>query len=146
MQLEASAGSALDQTATYEGEPFRAANGYHRVALDVMLALSGARPGNIVVNTRNSGAIPDLPNQDVVETACRLTKDSIIPGRVAPLPDAVLGLVQSVKSYERAAIDAALNGSRLTARRALLIHPAIGEWEPSAALMDDLVHPLCAHC
>ena len=45
-----------------------------------------------------------------------------------------------------AAIEAALNGSPLSARKALLIHPAIGEWEPTAALLQDLVHPLCAHC
>jgi len=39
-----------------------------------------------------------------------------------------------------------LTGSRPTARKALLIHPAIGEWEPSAALLDDLLHPTCGHC
>jgi 6-phospho-beta-glucosidase len=27
-----------------------------------------------------------------------------------------------------------------------LIHPAIGEWEPTEALLQDLFHPLCAHC
>jgi len=146
MNLEASAGSALDADRSYEGEPFRAASGYHRIALDVMTALTGARPADIVVNTRNAGALPDLPADDVVEISCAVSRDSVVPTPVAPLPDPVLGLVHAVKSYERAAIEAALTDSPLAARKALLIHPAIGEWDPTAALLRDLSHPLCVHC
>jgi 6-phospho-beta-glucosidase len=146
MKLEAAAGTALDGDEAYDGEPFRVANGYHRIALDVMAALTGARPGRIVVNVRNAGAVPDLPAGDVVETACQIAENSISPEPVEALPDAVLGLVQSVKAYERAAIEAARGGSRLGARKALLIHPAIGEWEPTQALLHDLFDPTCAHC
>lgn len=145
MKLEAQAGSALDSE-RYDGEPFRVASGYHRIALDVMSALTGARPATIVVNVRNAGAVPDLPADDVVETACRIDKNSITPLPVAPLPDATLGLVQSIKAYERAAIEAACGGSQLSARKALLIHPAIGEWEPTQALLHELFHPTCVHC
>jgi 6-phospho-beta-glucosidase len=146
MKLEASAGSALDKEEPYDGEPFRVASGYHRIALDVMTALTGARPARIVVNTRNAGAVQDIPADDVVETACQIAENSITPQPVGPLPDAVLGLVQSVKAYERAAIEAARSGSRLTARKAFLIHPAIGEWEPTQALLHDFFHPTCVHC
>jgi 6-phospho-beta-glucosidase len=146
MKLEAVAGTALDDEQPYDGEPFRVATGYHRIALDVMCALTGAQPANIVVNVRNAGAVPDLPADDVVETACQISQNSITPLPVDPLPDAVLGLVQSVKAYERAAIEAASGGSPLSARKALLIHPAIGEWEPTAALLHDLFHPMCVHC
>jgi len=145
MKLEAEAGSALD-TQRYHGEPFRVASGYHRIALDVMTALTGARPADIVVNIRNAGSVPDLPADDVVETACRISKGSITPLPVDPLPDAVLGLVQSIKAYERAAIEAACGGSQLSARKALLIHPAIGEWEPTQALLHELFNPMCVHC
>jgi 6-phospho-beta-glucosidase len=145
MKLEAEAGSALDAE-RYDGEPFRAASGYHRIALDVMSALTGARPADIVVNTRNAGSVPDLPADDVVETACRISADSITPLPADPLPDAVLGLVQSIKAYERATIEAARTGAHLSARKALLIHPAIGEWEPAQALLHELFHPMCVHC
>ena len=144
MKLEASGGSAFANE-SYDGEPFRAASGYHRIALDVMLALTGARPGRIVVNTRNRGSLPSLPAEDIVETACRIDTDSITPEPIEPLPDAVAGLVHSMKAFERATIEAALASSPLTARKALLIHPAIGEWEPTEALLEDL-HPWCAHC
>jgi 6-phospho-beta-glucosidase len=146
MKLEAAAGTALGNEELYDGEPFRVATGYHRIALDVMCALTGARPANIVVNVRNAGAVPDLPADDVVETECRITENSITPLPIDPLPDAVLGLVQSIKAYERAAIEAAIDSAPLSARKALLIHPAIGEWEPTEALLHDLFHPMCVHC
>jgi 6-phospho-beta-glucosidase len=146
MRLEASAGSAFDTDATFHVDPFRVASGYHRIAVDVMLALTGARPARIVVNARNNGAIGNLSAEDVVELPCQIAEDSIVLEPTAPFPDAVLGLVQSVKAYERAAIAAALTSSRLTARKALLIHPAIGEWEPSEGLLADLWDPTCIHC
>jgi 6-phospho-beta-glucosidase len=146
MRLEASAGSAFDADATFHIDPFRVASGYHRIAIDVMLALTGARPGRIVVNTRNDGAVGNLCDQDVVELPCRIDYDNITAEKTAPFPDAVLGLVQSVKAYERATIEAAMTSSRLVARKALLIHPAIGEWEPSDALLRDLWDPTCIHC
>ena len=146
MKLEASAGSAFDKDATFDEDPFRVASGYHRIALDVMCALTGHRPARIVVNTRNAGTVPDLRTEDIVETPSWISADSIAPEPVDALPDAVLGLVHSVKAYERAAIDAALGASRLTARKALLIHPAIGEWEPSDPLLRDLFDPTCIHC
>jgi 6-phospho-beta-glucosidase len=146
MRLEASAGSAFDPDATFHVDPFRVASGYHRIAIDVMLALTGARPGRIVVNTRNSGAVSNLADGDIVELPCQIEQDTIAVEKTAPFPDAVLGLVQSVKAYERATIEAAMTSSRLVARKALLIHPAIGEWEPSDALLRDLWDPTCIHC
>jgi hypothetical protein len=40
--------------------------------------------------------------------------------------------VQAERSYERAAIEAAVTGSELVARKAMLLYPSVGEWEPSA--------------
>ncbi|MDG3442812.1 6-phospho-beta-glucosidase [Nitrospirillum amazonense] len=145
MKLEASAGSAFDKDAPFDEDPFRVASGYHRIALDVMTALCGDKPARIIVNTRNDGAVPNLPDDDIVETPCQISRDSIIPEPLEPLPDEVHGLVQSVKSYERAAIRSAMNTDRLTARMAFLIHPAIGEWEPSDPLLHDLLDR-CIHC
>jgi len=45
--------------------------------------------------------------------------------------------VLAVKAYERAAIQAAATGSAEYARKAMLLYPAIGEWEPSASLLRD---------
>jgi 6-phospho-beta-glucosidase len=146
MKLEAEGGSAFDKDATFNIDPFRVASGYHRIAIDVMSALTGAKPAQIVVNTLNRGALASLPDTDIIETSSRIEANRITPIPIAPLPDPVIGLVHAVKAYERAAIEAALTDSRLTARKALLIHPAIGEWDPTQALLADLLDPTCAHC
>jgi len=146
MKLEAEAGSAFDRDATFNIDPFRVASGYHRIAIDVMSALTGAKPAQIVVNTKNRGVLADLPADDIIETASQIAADSITPIPLTPLPDPAIGLVHAVKAYERSAIEAALTGSRLIARKALLIHPAIGEWDPTKQLLADLLDPVCAHC
>ena len=47
-------------------------------------------------------------------------------------------ILLAVKAYERAAIRAAVTGSTRDLRAAMLLHPAIGEWEPSAQLLSTL--------
>ena len=142
MKLEGEGGSALQDTGNSHQDPFRAASGYHRIALAVMTALCGSGSARIVVNTPNSGSIPELETDDIVEVPCLVGEDRITPEPCGPLPEAVRGLVIAVKAYERAAIEAALTGSELTARKAMLLYPAIGEWEPSKELLEQLI----THC
>jgi 6-phospho-beta-glucosidase len=123
-------------------DPFRAATGYHRIALEVMTALCGSEPRRIVVNTQNAGSITEVDAGDIVEVPCLVGHDSITPEPCGKLPEDVRGLVLAVKAYERAAIEAALSGSGLLARKAMLLCPAIGEWEPSKDLLEQLI----IHC
>jgi 6-phospho-beta-glucosidase len=111
------------------------ATGYHRIALDVMNALCSDEPRRVVINVRNHGAVPDVAFEDVVEAPCAISKHGIVPEHCGPLPEDVRGLVLAVKAYERAAIDAAVTGSAESARKAMLLYPSIGEWEPSADLL-----------
>jgi 6-phospho-beta-glucosidase len=138
MQLEASAGSAFDSGHVLDEDPFRTATGYHRIALDVMNALSSDEPSSIVVNVRNHGAIDDVDWEDVVETRCAISRQAIVREKNGSLPKEVRGLVLAVKAYEQAAIKAAVEGSKLQARKAMLLNPAIGEWEPSEQLLLEL--------
>ena len=137
MQLEASAGTAFDKSHALTDDPFRVATGYHRIALDVMNALCSDTPRRVVINVRNHGAIPDVEYEDIVEAPCAISKHGIIPEICGSLPEDVRGLVLGVKAYERAAIHAAVTGSQEYARKAMLLYPAIGEWEPSADLLRD---------
>ncbi|MFN0120659.1 MAG: 6-phospho-beta-glucosidase [Blastocatellia bacterium] len=140
MKLEAEAGSAHQEDTLQQEDPFTAATGYHRIALDVIDALNSDTATRIVVNVLNRGAITDLRDDDAVEVPCLIDRTGARPLPVGPLPDAVRGLVQSVKEYERLAIRAALAGSATLAQQALLACPIVGEWEPAQrmirALMD----------
>ncbi|WP_348267842.1 hypothetical protein P8936_01040 [Edaphobacter paludis] len=142
MKLEGNGGSALDLAEYSNEDPFLAATGYHRIALDVMNALCGTQPQRIIVNTQNMGAIAEIEDTDIVETSCQIGEDAITPEPAGKLPEAVRGLVLAVKAYERAAIEAALTGSVSMARKAMLLYPAIGEWEPSKELLNQLI----VHC
>lgn len=137
LQLEASAGTAFDKSHALAEDPFHVASGYHRIALDVMRALLSEEPRRIVVNVRNHGAIADIAYEDVVEVPCAVSKHGIIPEKCGSLPEEVRGLVLAMKAYERAAIEAAVTGSAALARKAMLLYPSIGEWEPSADLLAD---------
>ena len=147
MKLEASGGSAFSEQPQPDQDPFRAATGYHRIALRVMKALAGSEPDRIVVNVLNRGAIADIPADEVVEVPCMLTRNSIVPEACGSLPEAVRGLVLAVKAYETAAILAARTGSASTARKAMLLYPAVGEWQPAAHLLEEMMRhdPLLAN-
>ena len=142
MKLEGSRGSALSHTEHLAEDPFRVTTGYHRIAIDVMSALCGVEPKRIIVNTRNMESIHELGANDIVEVPCQIVADTITPESCGSLPEAVRGLVLAVKAYERAAIEAACSGSVLEARKAMLLNPAIGEWEPSKELLEQLI----VHC
>lgn len=138
MALESSSADLSSRNMEFQGDPFRAASGYHRIALDVMKALRSDEYHRLIVNVKNHGAIDGIRTDDVVEVPCSIGKDTIIPESCGALPAEVRGLVLAVKEYERAAIEAAISGSKLMARKAMLLYPAIAEWEPSDGLLHDL--------
>jgi 6-phospho-beta-glucosidase len=145
--LNLRSGSYMVLEATSEGEPrngsekaedpFRAASGYHRIALAVMRALRSKSAERVIVNVRNQGSIAEIGGDDVVEVPCSIGNNTIIPEACGTLPASVRGLVLAVKEYERATIEAALTGSLQAARKAMLLYPAIAEWEPSEGLLRD---------
>ena len=127
MKLEGDRGSALEEDTLPGQDPFRSATGYHRIALNVMTALSGLEPQRIVVNVPNHGAITDIADPDIVEVPSTISRNSIQPEACGRLPEAVRGLVLAVKAYEHAVTEAAITGSAVLARKAMLLYPAIGE-------------------
>jgi 6-phospho-beta-glucosidase len=91
-----------------------------------------------VVDTRNHGTLAGLAADDVVEVPARITRDGPAPLPQRPLAPELLGLVQHVATYERLTARAATTGDPALARKALLAHPLIGQWE----MVDDLVGAL----
>lgn len=138
MLLESTSDDTLRKESAKGEDPFRAASGYHRIALDVMKAIRGKISQRLIVNVRNQGAVDEIDSNDVVELPCSIANGVIIPEPCGALPAAARGLVLAVKEYERATIEAAMTGSLQTARKALLLNPAIGEWEPTEPLLRDL--------
>jgi 6-phospho-beta-glucosidase len=137
MKLEGHGGSAFAPVKN-EPDPFDAATGYHRIALDVMTGLLSDRPREVVLNVPNRGAIEDLDPDDIVEVPCAVDRTGAHPRRTGRLPESVRGLTLAVKAYERTVIRATLEGSRAVAQLALLEYPSIAQWEIARELVSSL--------
>jgi 6-phospho-beta-glucosidase len=74
----------------------------------------------------------------VVEVPARIARDGPIPIPQRPLAPELLGLVQHVAAYERLTAEAARTRDPTTARKALLAHPLVGEYERSVELLERL--------
>ncbi|GAA1290332.1 6-phospho-beta-glucosidase [Pseudonocardia aurantiaca] len=113
-----------------------AAGGYQQVALDLMAALSGGPSRTMILNVRNGAAVPGLPGEAVVEVPCLVGPHGITPLATAPLPGAMLGLLQQVKAVEQDTIEAAVTGSRALALRAFAQHPLVDSVAVAERLLD----------
>ena len=115
---------------------------YSEAAVQLAAALLGDGPGAThVVNLRNDGALPFLPDDAVVEVPAHVSRGGVSAVPVAPLEPLYAGLVAHVTAYEHLALDAALRGGRRRVFEALLAHPLVGQ----ADLADGLTDRLIAH-
>jgi 6-phospho-beta-glucosidase len=90
------------------------------------------------VDVRNGGTLPGLADDDVVEVPARIESGRIAPLPQPPLAPELLGLVQHVAAYERLTAEAAVTRDPVTAKKALLTHPLIAQYELSEDLLDRL--------
>jgi 6-phospho-beta-glucosidase len=113
---------------------------YSEAAVDLAAALlvdGGGR--HQVVNTRNGGTLPFLPDDAVIEVQAAVGRDGAAPLPVAPVDPLYAGLIAQVTAYEDLALSAALRGGRDRVFAALLSHPLIGQYEYADALTDKLI-------
>ncbi|WP_270567347.1 6-phospho-beta-glucosidase [Clostridium beijerinckii] len=91
------------------------------------------------VDTRNNGAIEGIDNDSAVEISCIITKDGPKPIAMGKLPVSVNGLVQTIKSFERLVVEAAVEGDYNKALLALTINPLISSEKIAKILLDELL-------
>jgi 6-phospho-beta-glucosidase len=91
------------------------------------------------VDLRNSGTIPGLPDDAVVEVPATVDRTGAHLQAVPPLAPELLGLVQAVTAYEVLTLEAARTGERRTALRALLAHPLVRQWDIAVPLLDAIL-------
>ncbi len=115
---------------------------YSEAAVDLAAALlTGAGSPYQVVNTRNAGTLPFLPDDAVIEVQAAVGPKGAAPLPPAPVDPLYAGLIAQVTAYEDLALEAALRGGRDRVFRALLSHPLVGQY----ALADRLTDRLIAH-
>ncbi|MEU8498412.1 6-phospho-beta-glucosidase [Streptomyces lavendulae] len=113
---------------------------YSEAAVDLAAALlGGGGPSVQVVNTRNDGTLPFLPDDAVIEVQARVDGSGPVPLPVPRLNPLFAGLTAHVSAYEDLALDAALRGGRERVSKALLAHPLVGQYDLAEGLTDRLL-------
>lgn len=112
---------------------------YSEAAIELLIAIRGGAEVPRVVNLRNDGVLPFLPDDHVIEVPARYRDGRFLAEPVAALPDDIRGLISAVAGYERLALDAATAGGRDRVLRAMRAHPLVLQHERAEKLTDLLL-------
>ena len=112
---------------------------YSEAAVQLLASLWNDTGDVQVVDVRNNGALPELPDDAIVEIPCAINRAGATPAVSSGLHRATAGLVGAVAAYERLAAEAAETGDRETAFLALLAHPLISQIKPAEQLLEDIL-------
>jgi len=123
---------------------------YSEAAVELLVAMRGGRSGGgadrpRVVDLRNDGVLPFLPDDHVIEVPARFAGGRFVAEPVAPLPEAARGLVAAVAGYERLALDAAVHGGRERVLAAMRAHPLVLQHSRAERLTDLLLAENARH-
>jgi 6-phospho-beta-glucosidase len=112
---------------------------YSEAAVALLASLAGDRRDRQVVNVRNAGTLPFLPDDAVIEVPAVIGADGPEPEPVSPVAPVMRGLIGHVSAYEELAVDAARRGGRDRVAMALLAHPLVGQLDLAGRLADRLI-------
>ncbi|MES1212308.1 MAG: 6-phospho-beta-glucosidase [Leifsonia sp.] len=112
---------------------------YSEAAIELLSGLVGDTGQTRVVNVRNDGALPFLPDDHVIEVPARVSGAGLEVLPIAPLDDDIRGLISAVAGYERLALEAAVHGSREKVLGAMQAHPLVLQFERAEKLTELLI-------
>ncbi|WP_431895151.1 6-phospho-beta-glucosidase [Nonomuraea sp. bgisy101] len=118
---------------------------YSEAAVALIASLLGDRRDTQVVNVRNAGTLPFLPDEAVIEVPATIGAAGAVPLPVPAVEPLYAGLIANVSAYESLALDAALRGGEERVRNALLAHPLIGQEAVAGELTRLLLEANRAH-
>ncbi len=119
--------------------PAEGGEGYAGVALSIIEALEKDKPLYTALNVPNEGAIAGMAADDVVEVSCRVDGSGVHPQPAGEVPAPQLGLMKSVKLYERLTVQAVSERSRELAVEALMAHPLVISYSRAKPLVDEFL-------
>jgi 6-phospho-beta-glucosidase len=112
---------------------------YSTAAVELIRDLCSGRKNNHIINLRNNGAVENLPNDYVLEINTTVSEKSMRPVCIGKANKLTLGLIHTVKNFERLTIEAHIEKSLKKAKAALLIHPLGPDADRIDAMMGELL-------
>lgn len=111
---------------------------YSDAACETIVSIYANKNTQIVVSTKNEGAVPDLPADCVVEVTAYVGGQGARNVAFGELPTAEKGWLQVMKAMELLTIEAAVTGDYNTALQAFTINPLVPSGETAKRVMDEL--------
>lgn len=113
---------------------------YSEAAVNLMTSLFNDKKDLQIVNVKNNGVIPCLPDDASVEAKCVIGAGGAYPVQLSqPVPDRIRGLLQVVKAYEALTVEAAVTGDYQAGLHALTIHPLVGSVSLARKILNDIL-------
>ena len=123
-----------------------------KTPLDIKGKLSGERAMHIIagmmkgsnhmelqVNLPNSGQIPNLIEDSIVETPAVITKGDIKPIVVGDMPEGLAAILNIQILVQSIAVEAGVSGDLEKAKQALLIDPVVHDHKAALSAFDELM-------
>lgn len=115
------------------------ASGEHEQVCDIIESIRSNAGNEYNANLPNTGQIPNLPMDAIVECPAIADASGMQPRQTKPLPTAIAGTLASRFQWAEVTVEAALEGSRDKFVQALLIDGAVKSIETAYRLADELL-------
>ena len=112
---------------------------YSDVATETIAAIYGNANTHIVCSTPNRGAIPDLPNDAVVQVSSYVGGAGAQPVAFGPLPTSARGYLQLMWNMQRLVEEAAVTGSYGALLEAVALNPQTPAGAKAQRVIDELL-------
>ena len=110
-----------------------------RIAPMAMAILKNGNAFEISMDVVNNGAIPNLPDDAIVETPGVISAAGVAPLRMAPLPEAIAELARRQIAVQELSVAAAVTGDRRTALQAMVLDPVVDNYAVAEKVLGQLL-------
>jgi alpha-galactosidase len=120
-------------------------SGEHEQVIDIVDSIRRERGAVFSANLPNTGQVPNLPPDAIVEGPAVADGSGLRPIAQRPLPSALVGTLATRYMWVETVVEAALEGSRDRFVQALVLDGAAGSLEMAHALADELLAAQAEH-
>lgn len=107
-------------------------------ATDLVQAIWNGSGRRLFVNVPNRGAVPNLPDDALLELECACDADAVRPLPVGPMPLGLRALQMRVLDTHELTVEAFVKRDRALLVRALAVDPIVNSLAAAEAVVDDL--------
>lgn len=112
---------------------------YSDAACETIASIYANKLTHVVVSTKNNGAVPDLPNDCVVEVSAYIGSSGARTVAFGPLNAPERGWLQVMKNMELTVEEAAVTGDYGLALQAFILNPQVPSGATAKRVLDELL-------